>query len=110
MPLEDPDSLSSFILVTVDGVIHIGPCIFHSCLLAADGANEDAQIFDSVSGNANEKFHLEAISGTTFGWRSTDGILFHQGIYVKVKDTGAHVMIEFHPLKLGPKNFIAAEV
>ncbi len=98
MPLEDPKDLSIITLVTVTGLVHIGPCIFHACLLAADGGNTDAQIFDSITGNANERFHLEALSGTTFGWRSTDGVFFHQGIYVVVESSEAHVMLEYHPL------------
>lgn len=99
--LEEAGELSEQILVTADTLIHIGPCIFHGCLLAADGGNDDAQIFDGTNSNGEERFHLEALSGTTFGWRSTDGVLFHKGIYVVVKDSNAHVMVEYHPIKLG---------
>lgn len=97
MSHEDPFDLSRLDIVTVNGVIHIGPCIIHAVLVAGDGANGDAQVFDSVSGNANEKFHIEALSGTTFGWSSTDGVKFFQGIYVIVNANTTHVMIEYHP-------------
>lgn len=102
--------LSRVHLTIVTGLIHIGPAIVHAVLLAADAANEDAQVFDSTNANAGETFHIEALSGTTFGWSSPAGVLFHKGIYVVVKDTGAHLMIEYHPIKKGVFPEIIEEV
>lgn len=95
------EALSTIFLTTTSQVVHIGPCIIHACLLSGDGGNVNAQIFDGQNANGVEKFHLEALSGTTFGWSSADGVLFHKGIYITVGDANAHTMVEYHGIKKG---------
>lgn len=97
-------------LITVTGILHIGRCILHAVLLAGDGANADCQVSDSSDGNTNEKFHIESLSGTTFGWRSTDGVIFDRGIYITVNASTSHVMIEWHPVKRTLDPGLATEI
>lgn len=104
------ESLSDLIHVAVTGLIHIGPSVFHGVIVSGEGADANAQVYDGTNANAEELFHIEAVSKTTFGWRSTDGVLFHKGIYVVVNASTTHVMIEYHPIRLGGDGRVIQEV
>lgn len=86
-------------LTTAARIIFSGRCVLLSVLLGADGANEDCQVFDSRTGTGKEVLHLEALSGTSFQADFPGGVVMEQGIYVTVKDTGAHVSVNFAPLE-----------
>lgn len=86
-------------LTTAARVIFSGRCVLFGVVLGADGANEDCQVFDSRTGTGKEVLHLEALSGTTSCFSSQHGVVMEQGIYVTLKDTGAHVSVEFSPLE-----------
>ena len=103
------ESLSELYLFTGEEIVHKGPCILHCFLLAADGGAAEADIYDGENANAERRIHLEALSGTTFGWRSTDGIKFYNGIFVATTATNGVVMVEYHPVILDTKPRVIKE-
>jgi len=78
-------------------LIHKGPLKFCCAMLAADGANSDCQVYDGESANDDLKAHVEAISGTTFGWAPPGGVKFHKGLYVALS-ANAKVTVTFTPV------------
>ena len=82
-------------------VFHVGPCAVDSIMLAADGATTDCEVFDGVNDKAELKFHIEAISGTTFGWSAMHHANFKYGIYVKLLNANAKVTVMFNPKSPG---------
>jgi len=103
------EALSEEICINVTGVVHIGPCILHGIIVAGKAADGDAQLHDSVNANGELRFDISCVSKTTFGWRSTDGILLHKGIHITVNAATTFVMIEYHPIKLGAAGRIIVE-
>lgn len=82
----------------VSRVIHTGPVKVCCVTLAADGAAADCQIYDGESSNGRQVTHIEALTGTTFGWGPGVGVEFHNGIYVVCSSTAAKVTVTFEPL------------
>lgn len=82
----------------VSSVIHTGPAKVCCVILAADNNNADCQVYDGESSNGKQKTHLEALSGTTFGWGPGVGVTFHNGIYVVCSSTAAKVTVTYEPL------------
>lgn len=107
--LEEHEALSELYLVTGSEIVHKGPSILHGFLLAADGGAAAADIYDGVNSQAEKRIHLEALSGTTFGWRSTDGIKLYNGIYVETTATFGVIMLEYHPMRLDTKPILIKE-
>lgn len=78
-------------------IIHSGPCIVKSVHLGADGANADCQVYDGLNTSGKLKAHLEALSGTSYGWVPGDGTDFDQGIYIVVNAATTKVSVTFIP-------------
>ena len=82
-------------LTTTSRVLYKGRCKVHSILVAGDGANGDSQVFDGENSDGDEKFHIEALSGTTALWLSSEGVNFMKGIYIAVNAATTHVTVEY---------------
>jgi len=65
-------------------VAHIGPCIVTSLIVTGDGGGAEVDIYDGLSDRGERKAHLEALSGTTFGWDPGCSTDFDKGIYIKI--------------------------
>lgn len=96
---QDPNDQQELKLVTANTVLHNGPCFVSGVTLAADGQNCDAQIYDGINTNGEEKIHLEALTGTSFKWGPHPRVKFNNGIYVVVSRAEAHVMVTYIPLE-----------
>uniref|UniRef100_A0A6M3Y180 Uncharacterized protein n=1 Tax=viral metagenome TaxID=1070528 RepID=A0A6M3Y180_9ZZZZ len=78
-------------------VIHSGPCIVKTVHIAADGANADAQVYDSLNALGRLVAHLEALSGTSYTWRPGEGTDFDFGIYIAVNASTTKVTVTYIP-------------
>jgi len=78
-------------------VLHKGPVDFFGMIVAGDGANADCQIYDGLNTSGELKAHIEALSGTTFGWNPPVKLRFHYGIYVVVNANTTKVTVTFDP-------------
>ncbi|MBA7494510.1 hypothetical protein ES702_05086 [subsurface metagenome] len=78
-------------------VIHKGPCIVACVMMAADGANADCQVYDGVNDKGKQKAHIEAVTGTTFGWCPGKPTDFDNGIYIAVNAATSKVTVTYLP-------------
>lgn len=79
-------------------VIYKGPMKLCCVMLAGDGSNADCQVYDGENVHGELKAHIEALSGTTFGWYPPYGVKFDNGLYIAVSATSAKVTASYHPL------------
>ncbi len=79
-------------------VIHKGPLEICCVLLAADGNNEDCQIYDGENANGEFKSHLESLSGTSFTWGPGLNVKFNNGLYIAVRSATSKVTVTYRPL------------
>ena len=84
--------------VSASGKVYEGSCIVESVHVAGDGAAADCQVYDGENVKAEQKAHIEALSGTTFCWCSGGGSRFDHGIYVAVNAATTKVSITFFPV------------
>lgn len=78
-------------------VAYVGPCLVASVIITGDGGGADADIYDGVSDRDEWKAHLEALSGTTFGWDPGCTTDFDKGIYVKITGDYTYITICWIP-------------
>ncbi|MCK4794555.1 MAG: hypothetical protein KAV87_63080 [Desulfobacteraceae bacterium] len=84
--------------ITLSGKIYEGSCIVDCVNVAGDGAAADCQIYDGENANAEQKAHIEALSGTTADWCPSEGSRFDYGIYVAVNAATTKVSVTFFPV------------
>lgn len=82
-------------LANTNECIHKGKCIVGNIVISADGVNGDADIYDGENDNGERKFHLEALSTTTFGTGASEEKDFDKGIYIKVNASTTFVSVSF---------------
>ena len=80
-------------------IIHSGPLEICCVLLAADGNNEDCQVYDGLNASGELKCHLESLSGTSFSWGPGLGVKFNTGLYIAVRSATSKVTVTYKPLK-----------
>lgn len=97
--MEDEDRRSDY--TNTSRIIHKGPLKICCVLLAADGNNEDCQIYDGENANGELKCHLESLSGTSFSWGPGLGVKFHNGLYIAVRSATSKVTVTYTPLSRG---------
>ncbi len=85
-------------LVNTTRLVFIGPCLVAGIAVSGDGAGADCDVYDGQNDKADKKFHLEALSGTTFGVEYHKDVLFRKGIYIAVNAGTTSVMIAYRPV------------
>lgn len=95
--LRDLDAYNP-VLINANTLVIIGPCVISKVVISADGVAGDADIYDGLNDNMEKKYHLEALSGTTFGLPLARDELFSHGVYVKVNASTTSVMLSFKPV------------
>lgn len=83
---------------SASSVIYRGPCLVKSVNVAGDGANADCQVYDGDNDKAQQKAHIEALSGTSFNWLPGSGTKFQYGIYLVVNAATTKVSVTLEPV------------
>lgn len=78
-------------------VIHKGPCIVKSVLVAGDGVAGDCQVYDGLNDKGKLKAFIATYADMSFTWRPGDGTDFDYGLYIAVSAATTHVTVTFIP-------------
>ena len=85
-------------LFTIDGIVHIGPCVLISATIAANGAAGICLIYDGTNANGKQVSTIVAVDSTTFHADLDGHPIFYRGIYLDINVTTTEVTIEWVPL------------
>jgi len=86
------------VMVNANTVVLKSPGIVGNICIAGDGANGDCDIYDGENANAERKYHLEVLSGSTAEIGAGHFRKFNHGIYIVVNASTTFVTVEYLPL------------
>ena len=85
---------------TAGRILSRGPTWFFNATIAGDGVNGDGDVYDGTNTNEEKKYHLEALSGTTFVTGIHSPILFHRGVFAVVNASTTFMTVVWRPASL----------
>jgi len=86
--------------VTATGIVHRGPALIFSLIIASDGNGEaDADVYDNQSIQGNRKFDLYCVDEAMAQLPFLKPVVFVRGIYIVIGTNCESVNIDYLPIQ-----------